>query len=520
MTFKTIIETFTKDDLKFILKKLNDSLYKNSWKKSKLIEKILGYDVHLVVQTFTLKHLKLGLKKIGKSEEGQEEELVKQLFEFLGSKEASTEISDNELEFSTNEQDLNFEGADSTYLTHGLHQYPARMMPQLAERLISDIKSLFLEQRQRDEATVLTLLDPFCGSGTTLVEGLRQNVNVIGLDINPFAVFLSKQKTKTDHEYDVLTKKIHHFLGDFKVNLASREKKLEVCSIHEYYKEFLKIHLPRVSNERLDFWFPHKSMFEIDQFLKEIQKYDEDVRNFLSLGLTDSLRKISFQTSTYKSHREKTISKRQYTPLYDLVETTLVEKKTLSQNFSKTINSNLSRMVICTDVLSCDIEDGSIDMIVTSPPYGDSKTTMGYGQFSDIPMQLLELGEEQSATTLEKNMLGGVKREVQQIGCVEIDNFIISISDVERQKEVYSFCFDYHMAIERIVKLLKPDGKIAFVVANRNVDKQSQPLDIYTMWCFEQSNLKHISTRQRQIFQSQQAASMTHEIILLFEKVP
>ena len=77
-----------------------------------------------------------------------------------------------------------FKNADTQYLTHGIHPYPARMIPQLAEKLILNYS--------KEQSWVL---DPFCGSGTVLVESMLNNRNSIGNDINPMALLLTKVKT-------------------------------------------------------------------------------------------------------------------------------------------------------------------------------------------------------------------------------------------------------------------------------------------------------------------------------------
>ncbi len=69
---------------------------------------------------------------------------------------------------------------------HGFHSYPARMHPITARRLI--------EQLSPPEGV---LLDPFCGSGTVLVEGLLAGRQVIGVDANPLAIELAWLKTRT-----------------------------------------------------------------------------------------------------------------------------------------------------------------------------------------------------------------------------------------------------------------------------------------------------------------------------------
>ena len=65
-------------------------------------------------------------------------------------------------------EDWDFRGADTNYLTHGLHPYPARMIPQIAARLL-----------ERYASPGDWVLDPFCGSGTVLVEARLHKINSI-----------------------------------------------------------------------------------------------------------------------------------------------------------------------------------------------------------------------------------------------------------------------------------------------------------------------------------------------------
>jgi len=72
-------------------------------------------------------------------------------------------------------------------LTHGFHSYPARMHPQIARRVLeSDV----LADRRG------VVLDPFCGSGTVLVEALAAGRPCVGVDLNPVAVRVAQVKTQ------------------------------------------------------------------------------------------------------------------------------------------------------------------------------------------------------------------------------------------------------------------------------------------------------------------------------------
>ena len=82
------------------------------------------------------------------------------------------------------ENNWDFKNAQTNLFTHSLHAYPARMVPGIAGELI---------KQYSNEGDLI--VDPFCGSGTTLVEGTLVNRKMIGVDLNPFAVFMSKVKT-------------------------------------------------------------------------------------------------------------------------------------------------------------------------------------------------------------------------------------------------------------------------------------------------------------------------------------
>ncbi len=96
--------------------------------------------------------------------------------------------------------DWDFVNANTKKFTHGLHPYPARMVPQIAYRLI-----------KRYSKPYDIVLDPFCGSGTVLTEARVMKSdgnnerqlprNAIGNEINPLALLLSKVKSEV---YDVL----------------------------------------------------------------------------------------------------------------------------------------------------------------------------------------------------------------------------------------------------------------------------------------------------------------------------
>jgi len=70
------------------------------------------------------------------------------------------------------------------YLVHGLHEYKGKFHPQLV-RAFANLLGV-----EPDD----TVLDPFCGSGTTLVEASLLRARAVGLDLSPIAVLIAQAK--------------------------------------------------------------------------------------------------------------------------------------------------------------------------------------------------------------------------------------------------------------------------------------------------------------------------------------
>jgi hypothetical protein len=85
---------------------------------------------------------------------------------------------------------------DPKYVTHGLHAYKGKFYPQLAKGLINQLRLPYGAR----------ILDPFCGSGTTLLEGHLNGYMTYGCDLHPLAARIARAKTSVlEVDPDVLT---------------------------------------------------------------------------------------------------------------------------------------------------------------------------------------------------------------------------------------------------------------------------------------------------------------------------
>ena len=91
-------------------------------------------------------------------------------------------------------EDWDFLGVNTRIGTHCYHDYPAKMIPQIAGKLIDNYGK---------KANLL--FDPYCGSGTSLAEGRIRGINCIGTDLNPMARMIAKSKSHELNDIGVIT---------------------------------------------------------------------------------------------------------------------------------------------------------------------------------------------------------------------------------------------------------------------------------------------------------------------------
>ena len=103
------------------------------------------------------------------------------------------------------EGEWDFRGSNTKEYTHCFHIYPAIMIPQIARKLI---------ELYGQNASLL--FDPYCGTGTSLVEGRLAGLNVVGTDLNPTARFISKSKIEN---YDVDLYALEKEMNKFQITL-------------------------------------------------------------------------------------------------------------------------------------------------------------------------------------------------------------------------------------------------------------------------------------------------------------
>lgn len=395
-------------------------------------------------------------------------------------------------------EDWTFREIKTNEYTHGLHQYPARMHPEIAKRIITKYAT--------DSKNVI--LDPFMGSGGVLIEAMIHGNNSIGIDLNPFAVLLSKVKT-TPLESKKLEKIFEKIMQSAKMDFINNVK---------YHNTPEKLDL--------EFWYPKDPIQKLPILKKHVFEIsDKNIRNFFEICFSLTTRRTSYQkNSIYKIYRMKPEKRDEFNPdtfkkFSEICQTNI---KNMNQFYSDVKSKDIQSFTILGDSRNLDeqfskipekiLDNNKAHLVVTSPPYGDHGTTVAYGQFSKHPGLWLDIKEKEELLSVDSRGLGGKKiknqselesplleKVLKKIEKKDNDT-IIKTNLSERAKDVYAFFYDLDLCLQQLSTHLK-QGKshLCFVVANRTVRRERIPMDEILIELGRKYDFKHKETIYRTI---------------------
>ena len=347
---------------------------------------------------------------------------------------------------------------------HKISAYPATMVPDMQYELIKLIKS--------EDSSIKNILDPFHGSGTTLVEGEKNNLSPIGIDINPLANLITKVKLQgVNKKYiDIANNRIEKFL---KGNSFEFDK-------HYFYN--------------IEKWYRNDFIMTFSKIRCAIQreKY-RYVRQYYWVCLINILKKYSnTRSSTFKLHvkEQNDIEKMENHIVEDFIKSINEYSQYLPDyNRRKKIDLKIGKS---EDILY-GMKSDSVDLIVTSPPYGDNSTTVTYGQYSMLPIYWIDRKDMESFdeklidnySSIDSNSLGGrIRRTKQNYQSDCLNKYVESIA-TDKRKKVVNFITDYLDVMGQMGRIIKKNKRIVLTLGNRRVDNKTVPLSKVTQEYFE-----------------------------------
>lgn len=420
-----------------------------------------------------------------------------------------------------------FKDNDVREYTHGIHNYPAMMVCPISRNIIKIVKEV---------QSVETVFDPFMGSGTVLVESMLAGVkNVFGNDINPLALYLSKVKT-TRLDINILQQvsqslynQIDDAFNQFTLQINSADEIMRCVynldltakdgwgnKAPEYLLKYTKdnninIDVPDFKN--IGYWFKPRVILLLSLIKREINKIiDKDIREFIFVAFSETLRFVSNRRNgEYKMFRMPSSKVEIFEP--DVIKefTTILNRNIVKMNsFDEAcadagVETSITIFKNNATTLE-DVPNNSVDLVITSPPYGDSRTTVAYGEYSRLSLQWLDLFElsEKEIMGIDKTLMGGNKfrngfEYVVPSTTLRTSLERIKDADLERAGDVYSFYLDLSNSIAAIANKTKTGGYQFWVVGNRTVKGELLLTDKIISEMAEQYGLRYIHTVDRNI---------------------
>ncbi len=341
---------------------------------------------------------------------------------------------------------------DQSFLTHGLHKYPAKFFPELPRWLIKRYS------QENDQ-----VLDPFAGSGTTNVEALLSRRNSVGIDVDPFSRFISTVKVTPLMETE----------------LKSAQKVLLEAILHYRPSLIEDSDLPDFPYR--DNWFNKEILLELTYLKKQIESLGtkDAVKNFFKVCLSSIIRAVSnADDNCTRTVIRKKLNKlvRPSDALNRFVKALHVKVPKMvafSQNYPKGITTDFPEDM---DARNIKYKANYFDLAVTSPPYVNA---VDYPRTHQLEMYWLGFAQD-SLTPLKKQNVGtesvsAVHYKLRhEIGVPEADKVMANIFEIDPRRAYIAFKYldDMRKNITEVYKVLREGGRYIIIVGNNRIRGQ------------------------------------------------
>jgi len=378
---------------------------------------------------------------------------------------------------AVSDESWDYQDADTRQLTHNIHRYSGKFIPQIASRTVS----LLTEPGE-------IVLDPFCGSGTTLLETVLLGRRAIGIDLNPVAVLISKVKTtpippvqltslagalRDELSYLMPQDDLPLFGGQVQDNLLSDAVAGDPRSTDEWYVKWFE---PRVLQQLLT----------IDHAVGRIA--DDRLRRVAVVAFSDILRKSSRAHSGYPNVMfDKAAPSR---PAPGPAFFNALNRVCQMVGSLVSVAADLERAsVILGSASNMPLSRGSVDAIVTHPPYVGS---IPYAEYQMLSLKWLGADPK----VLDRSLTGGRRQS----------------SDV-----VQRFQADYGEMWRESSRVLRPNGRVFAMVGNPVVRGVSVDLGAMSLALAIGEGFRLVAKTTRQGM-NRRANKMGTEELLFFRK--
>lgn len=369
-----------------------------------------------------------------------------------------------------------FSKADTQYLTHNIHRYSGKFIPQIANTVI---------QLLTNPGAIV--FDPYLGSGTTALEAILSGRSCVGVDLNPLAVLIAKVKTSV---IDVRT--LQAFQRDFlaSVDFALDPQMSLISPRYRGISQNLEEN-PRYSNPWNKKWYQDHVLRQLIDIYNVIEAVDDlRLRRIAQVSFSDILRRSSNASSRYpnvmydKNVREKPLPLRSFRESFCA---NIARLTALSHEFGQRPRPGCR--IALENNTSLSLPSCSVDAIVTHPPY---VAAVPYAEYGCLSLEWFGFSSKQ----LDADLTGGKR---------------------QRKDVVDRFLHDYRLMFAESYRVLKPGSFAFYMVGNPTANGTVVDLREMTVECAAAQGFRHLYTASRR-GSNRRGNQMGEEYLIFFQK--
>ena len=346
--------------------------------------------------------------------------------------------------------------------THLIHSYPAK--------LLVNIPYFFFATDSLCPANG-TVLDPFCGTGTVLLEAALSGRNALGADANPLAELITGSKTVYIPKEELL---------ETLIIILDKAKRYRRTIEHP---------------DAIAVWYSSSSLRQLSNLQRSINELeDERQKTFFELCFSGVARKVSFadpsisvpvhwnpERFSSNPQRKEEVKNRlemlQTVNVYEKFETVCKVNIDRVQSLRGKIADGISARIISKDARQLGLADNSVDMILTSPPYAGAQK---YIRASWLNLYWLNRVKIEDIRELKTHNIGREdyrKEEVYEsyTGIAAADtvlNELYKNGNTYRAFLAANYLNEMKVALDESIRVLRQDGYMVIVIGNNTVCKR------------------------------------------------
>jgi tRNA G10 N-methylase Trm11 len=347
--------------------------------------------------------------------------------------------------------------------THLIHSYPAKLLANIPFYFFAT------DELCPQEGTVL---DPFCGTGTVLLEAALSGRTALGADANPLAELITNVKT-------------HHTSCETLTNTLAEV--LKRAKLYRHQTEH---------PEAVAVWYSPSSLRQLSNIQLSVREMKNiEIRPFFELCFSCVARKVSYadpsisvpvhwnpERFSSNPNREEEVRKKleslKNVNVYDKFEAICKANIARVGTLTGRVREGVEARIVSNDARHLGLEDNSVDLILTSPPYAGAQK---YIRASWLNLYWLNMVSLEGVRELKRHNIGREDYRKDEIsesytGIEPADKVLKDLYGKGKTKRAFlaaNYLNEMKVALDESCRVLKQNGYMVIVIGNNTVCGQS-----------------------------------------------